>query len=356
MVFSESDKAVIHACWTEKGWGARKIVKEFPGKRWKVGSVHRLINKIKQTGTTERKAGSGRLRTATTEENKQHVAEMIASQEECPGTHKSQRQIASQLNVSRRSVQRMTKSIGFKAFKRIRVSRRDTNVRAKRKTRCRNLYDRYSNEDVKKIVFTDEKDFTLEIARNRQNDRVYGARKKELPANRLYHESCRFTKKVMVSSGVSWNGKTDIYFMDTKNTKVNSECYMKLLDEGLLPDCRRMYPNEDYVFQQDGATSHTSRATQSYLVGSTPSFIKKDEWPPQSPDCNPMDYSVWASLSEKVYSGRKTVFKEEELKDTIRQKWSEISQDEVRKAILSWKKRLRAVCDQSGGHIDHLFN
>ena len=69
-----------------------------------------------------------------------------------------------------------------------------------------------------------------------------------------------------------------------------------------------------------------------------------------------IDYSSWASLSQKVYGERKTVFKEEKLKDTIRHKWSEISQDQVRKAILSWKKRLRAVCDQSGRHIDHLFN
>ena len=65
------------------------------------------------------------------------------------------------------------------------------------------------------------------------------------------------------------------YFMETKINKVNSECYMKLLDEELLPDCRRMYPNEDYAFQQDGATSHTGCAIQSYLEDSTLNFIKK---------------------------------------------------------------------------------
>ena len=48
--------------------------------------------------------------------------------------------------------------------------------------------------------------------------------------------------------------------------------------------------------------------------------------------------SVWDSLSERVYSGRTTAFREEELKDAIRQKWREIPQDEVQKAILSWKK------------------
>ena len=78
------------------------------------------------------------------------------------------------------------------------------------------------------------------------------------------------------------------------------------------------------VFQQNEATSHTSRATQSYLKDNTPSFIKKDEWSPQSRDCNPMDYCVWDSLSEKVYSGRTTVLKEEKPKNAIRQKWREI--------------------------------
>ena len=51
-----------------------------------------------------------------------------------------------------------------------------------------------------------------------------------------------------------------------------------------------------------------------------------------------MDYSVWESLSDKVYSGRTTLFREEPLKDAIRKKWREIPQDEVRKAISSWKK------------------
>jgi hypothetical protein len=72
----------------------------------------------------------------------------------------------------------MTGDLGLKSYERIRVSRRDSKVRTKRKTRCRNLNDGYLKEDVKKIIFTDEKDFTYEIARNRQSVRVYVIRKK----------------------------------------------------------------------------------------------------------------------------------------------------------------------------------
>jgi hypothetical protein len=90
----------------------------------------------------------------------------------------------------------MAKELKLKAFKIIHVSRRDTNVRLKRKTRARNLNDRYSAESVKRIAFTDEKDLTYEIARNRQNDRLYGTRKMEIPPARLYHETSPFTKKL----------------------------------------------------------------------------------------------------------------------------------------------------------------
>ena len=99
---------------------------------------------------------------------------------------------------------------------------------------------------------------------------------KDIPSFRLYHETSRFTKKVMVSAGVSWNGKTDIHFIDTNKTNVNSESYIKLLDDGLLPDCRRLYPENDFIFQQDGAPSHTSNATQTHLEQVVPHALHKE--------------------------------------------------------------------------------
>jgi len=355
MVLSKSDKAIIEACVKEKGWNGNRIFSEFPARKWTRQSIYNLTRKIKKTGSTDRKSGSGRSKSVSTDENKDAVEELIQSQDNEPGTHRSQRQIAQDLSISRSSVQRIVKGLKLKAYKRIRTSHRDCNVRQRRKTRCKSLYDRLSTEDVRKIVFTDEKDFTLEVAKNTQNDRVYGFRKKEIDPSRLYHETSRFSKKVMVSAGISWEGKTQIHFINTKTAKVNSESYINLLNNGLLPDCRRLYPDEDYIFQQDGAPSHTSRLTQNHLEQNTPNFIKKNEWPPQSPDCNPMDYSIWDSLSQKVYSGRNTKFTETELKEKIIEAWDDILLNEVRHSISSWKKRLRVVCQQGGGHIDHLL-
>ena len=102
------------------------------------------------------------------------------------------------------------------------------------------------------MIFTDEKDFTIKVSLNRQNDVVYGHKKKEIPVGRLYHETSRFSKKVIVPAGVSMRGKTRIHFIDTSKTKVNSECYIKLLDDNLLPDCCMLYPDNDFIFQQVG--------------------------------------------------------------------------------------------------------
>jgi len=42
-------------------------------------------------------------------------------------------------------------------------------------------------------------------------------------------------------------------------------------------------------------------ATVKFLERETPEFISPLLWPPNLPDLNPVDYSVWSILQEKVY-------------------------------------------------------
>jgi len=59
-----------------------------------------------------------------------------------------------------------------------------------------------------------------------------------------------------------------------------------------------MLPN---LFQQDGAPAHRARHTVAYLRSNVPEFIKPENWPPNSPDLNPVDYAVWGALQQMVY-------------------------------------------------------
>jgi len=64
----------------------------------------------------------------------------------------------------------------------------------------------------------------------------------------FYHHRNRFSRKLMVSAGVSMNGKTEIFFTDPQKTKVNLKTYIDFLKTSLLPQCRRLCPDNDFVF------------------------------------------------------------------------------------------------------------
>ena len=70
---------------------------------------------------------------------------------------------------------------------------------------------------------------------------------------------------------------------------------INVLKQGLLPDIRCL-SNDDFRFKQDRAPTHRSRHTVTYLRFHVPEFIESENWPPNSPDLNLMDYSVWGAL------------------------------------------------------------
>jgi hypothetical protein len=92
-----------------------------------------------------------------------------------------------------------------------------------------------------------------------------------------------------------------------KKAKVNAEAYLRHLNQHILPNFDQLYPDGDYIFQQDGATSQTAKSTHSYLTKrlGKARFLKSYEWPPSLPDLNLLDYYFWDALSKKVYEGRR---------------------------------------------------
>ena len=65
----------------------------------------------------KRKTVSGQPITVTTDENPELVEELICSQEEFPGTHKSPREIARNVGISRSSVRMLVKRRKINQFK-----------------------------------------------------------------------------------------------------------------------------------------------------------------------------------------------------------------------------------------------
>src|ERR1051325_3091333 len=93
----------------EKGWGAKRFLKEFPQKHWLFTSLNRLICKIDSAGSVERTSGSGRPRVIRSQANIDLVQELICSQDDQPGTSKSPSEIERMTGISRSSIRRIVK-------------------------------------------------------------------------------------------------------------------------------------------------------------------------------------------------------------------------------------------------------
>ena len=222
--FSAADKMRIQTL-REQGLGAKAICNAYPHKRWCVRTVNRICKRVDQHGSgVERKVGSGRPKTARTDENIAAVEQLLCSQEDNSGTGKSTRQVARELQVSESSVRRIArKDLGLKSFKRVAVQVLSDATKVKRLTRCKALLRRLTVAKCKRVFFTDEKMFYLDPPVCSQNKRIWSTgRKKDICPQRLLQQRAKFSQNVMVSAGVCYNGKGKLQFVAEK-VKVNAE-------------------------------------------------------------------------------------------------------------------------------------
>ena len=98
---------------------------------------------------------------------------------------------------------------------------------------------------------------------------------------------------------------------------------------------------------------HTAHQQQEWLETNTPDFIKKDEWPPNSPDLNPHDYHVWTAMLEKYQAITPKPKNKVELKVVLEEIWADLPQKPIDRAVTAFRKRLQACVRAEGGHFEH---
>jgi len=108
----------------------------------------------------------------------------------------------------------------------------------------------------------------------------------------------------MVSVAVSKLGCTELFFVQPR-VKVNGDYYREvLLKEKLLPCIKEMAYRLTISYSNRTAHLHTARDTIALLRQVVPDFFSSDQWPPNSPDTNPVDYKIWAVMQHRVYEKR----------------------------------------------------
>jgi len=104
------------------------------------------------------------------------------------------------------------------------------------------------------------------------------------------------------------------------------------MTQHLLPAMRHI-SGETFIFQEDSAPAHRAPETIELLPHRTPNFIGPEMWLPNSPDLNPVDYSVcwlWKS-AYTVYQQR--IQNTDELRQRLVAVWKDLEQHIVDTAI-----------------------
>jgi len=86
-----------------------------------------------------------------------------------------------------------------------------------------------------------------------------------------------------------------------------------------------------------------------------PEFVEPEKCPPNSPDINPVDYSIWGALQQLVYC-RHGIRDVEHLKEVLQTCREQISQDVIDRDIGQFCKRLSLTFATDGGHTEHRFD
>jgi transposase len=131
-------------------------------------------------------------------------------------------------------------------------------------------------------------------------------------------------------------GRDDI--LETKNGRFSKSEILNFLNSRLK------------LILQDGATCHTALRTQDWLLRNVPDFIAKDQWPPRSPDLNPLDYSVWSILEDRACrEPHETI---ESLKAALRREWEALDPNTISRIIDDFPRRLVACIEAEGRHFE----
>ena len=155
----------------------------------------------------------------------------------------------------------------------------------------------------------------------------------------------------MVWDGICATGKTPLIFVD-EGVKINAEVYRREILESVVLPWSLQHFDGDWLFQQDSAPAHRARTTVQWISDHFPGFITPREWPPYSPDLNPMDYSVWSILEARACA--KPHKSLEALRRSLTEQWDKITVEEVRTIAQNFTKRLKLCIKAEGSHFETL--
>ena len=129
--------------------------------------------------------------------------------------------------------------------------------------------------------------------------------------------------------------------------KIKSSDYKIIIENNILPIFEESTKN--LIFMQDNAPIHKAKLVIEFLLEKE---IETFDWPPQSPDLNPIE-NMWAILKSKRARNFPMPKSKKELIAQTEQIWYEFGEEICINLSNSMIKRLNEVIKKNGRAIDY---
>jgi transposase len=143
----------------------------------------------------------------------------------------------------------------------------------------------------------------------------------------------------------------------------DSNQYINLLSENLIPfiEERKANGTTGMIFQQDNASFHCSKETQRFFDETSPDLdFTIMDWPPNSPDMNPIEH-LWPVVKNELFrrfpdtstlrGGCAKV--KSELKARLTVVWDNIGEEVLDRLIASMPERVKALLEAKGWYTEY---
>ena len=243
----------------------------------------------------------------------------------------------SHVPISRHTIRRRLKTYGIicrRAAKRLNL--KPEHIQARLNWTLH--YRRWVLRQWEQVIFSDESRFVLERHDGRQ--RVY-RRVGERFLNTTV-QTASDKRGIMVWGAISVTGKSQLVVIQGNLT---ANRYIEIcLRQQLIPFYNQH--NQQMLFQHDNARPHTANMTRNFL---TQNNINTLPWPALSPDLNPIE-QLWDRIDRDIRNQVRKPRTIQELTNAVQNAWNAVHQMDIRRLVLSMRRRCTAVQNAGGVH------
>jgi hypothetical protein len=243
------------------------------------------------------------------------------------------------------TIDRVLRAQGFKPYVRPKAPTLDPKVFAKRLKFC-NFWKSKPLAVFRQLVFSDEHYITTNDHSTRtqwvrsSNDTIPISSKNvfNIPSFMIWG-----------AIGVGW--RSELVFVkkrgpgcdaDEGPRGMNADRYVRVCLCKIVPDL----VSRGLIFQHDGARPHMANSTRAYLSRKEVKMV--EDWPPYSPDLNPVEH-MWKLLDARISESAPDTFTE--LKAAAIKAWNEFPQQIIDNLVLGFRSKVQRCSKAQGGPL-----